>query len=187
MRIFLECTTLRYPAYMVDELQERHTQEERELQKEVDNQNWKFAICELAVIAGGAVLINAIFTDKISVSMATAIGSGVVLAGSCGQAIDELSRAKKAWRYAHPVNYFTLLQFASQRYLSNEAGKERAKQAIADSKERNRQTHRQIPHDVKCEFIQDLADATRKARNWLIIVGGSCFVLLASIHDAVKK
>ena len=91
------------------------------------------------------------------IAVLTATGSAFILIGSAGQAFDEMRRSLRAFLQIRPSQH--------------------KKARIPDRGER-------------LKFLEDqkkaLIDSMRKARNWLWILGGSMFILAASIGDALN-
>jgi hypothetical protein len=102
--------------------------------------------------------------------LAVALGSTCVLIGSLGQAINELSRFGRYYRAVNPLGYKRWLDtfFSPRKAAVFHRDLERVRPALAP------------------DIYKEITDSARKARNWLLILGGSVLLLAASIHDLIS-
>jgi hypothetical protein len=159
---------------------------EKELRGAANKQLGIFTACVLIFGWGCIIISGEVLDHKSLIPVATAVGSGVVLVGSLGQAVDELSRAKRSWRFVYPVPISLELRLLNGLLTLNKVRRERAVHEISDLRKKIRDDHALMTHSERAKLIGGFGEAVRKARNWLIIVAGSICLLVAGIYGAVS-
>jgi hypothetical protein len=143
---------------------------------------------EIVALVVFAVLLCVTSSAASIVPIVLAGGSFLVLFGSAGQAIDELGRYEQALHnVAGAAGFFrgmgrdVVMSFAPRRTRRRRAYQELKDQRSVQLEERLAN----MSAEQRQVIDEQVMSAALKARNWLIVVGGSAILLIASIKAAV--
>jgi hypothetical protein len=139
-----------------------------------------------AILGCGSMLVILFIIGGLSVAVGTAIGSGFLLIGAGGQAFNEMARFREVRSSLFPEGYMhgVRLQLLSS-YAPFRATRKKYRQAFLEMRDSGRAMRRKLSESEQQRLALAMFEAMTKARNWIIILGGSAILLAASIRACI--
>lgn len=133
-----------------------------------------------------AIVFFIILPDGLSVAGGTAAGSGVLFIGTGAQALNEMVRFRTLRKLMYPEGFMRTLRWSMlSSYTFFRTTREKYRQRYLEAMRSGSAMRRKLQPDEQEKLLSDMWEAMTKARNWIIILGGSAILFAASIRACV--